>query len=373
MEYSVNASMSPSTTGTNDEVQVTPGTDLYYRLKATDLQFSSGIKTLDVPARPAIPSFAIDFQSEQTSTVISSSFEYAGSQDMADAISGNSLTLPLVPGSSVYFRQKATDTSFVSGIQSLSVPLRPDAPVISIDFVEENTNEILPPEYEYSVSADISGSQSGDGAELQLTPGQDYYFRVKSTSSAFASGISQLTVPERPLINSMVGDTLTEPSFTAAIDFHGEASGFDAADIIADNAIVKLIDVHKVKIEPVAYGEVSMKVKANAIQEGNFASGELITYFKEVATSTPDVLDSESSILVFPNPASTWLEVEAGRKFALPGEIMLIDVSGNVVIHEKLNSEHITLDIHGVSSGVYILKAVDMKGNIITHKITKQD
>ena len=192
-EYSYN--QTAWTTGPNDYLALTPGQDVYIRY----IHQPEGLQFLDIPDRPATPTFAIDFSAETTSESVSSAYEYSTASNMSGAISGAGSAVVLTPGQNMYFRVKATASNFKSAIQSLTVPARPVAPpAFDINFPTESTSSAVPSTIEYSTSSDMSSPVNGNNAVIALTPGQDLYLRYKATVSAFCSSAILLDVPDRP-------------------------------------------------------------------------------------------------------------------------------------------------------------------------------
>ena len=75
MNILVNSSMSGAVSGTGQKITLTPGQNHVFQDQGHST--ASDIQTLTVPARPATPSFAIDYAAENTSTVVSSEYEYS--------------------------------------------------------------------------------------------------------------------------------------------------------------------------------------------------------------------------------------------------------------------------------------------------------
>jgi hypothetical protein len=238
--------------------------------------------------------------------------------------------------------------------------------------VGENTVEMVPVTVEISMSPDMSGARPGPDAKLALLPGIDYYFRVKYTSSSFASEVYHLEAPERPVINTAVGDTIEDEFFMATVDFHSDATGFDATGVEATNATVYLTEPLTIKIVPVGAGVVNVSIIANAILSGNFASDTLTTWYREIPSSVPEHMNTGGSLIVFPNPFRDLLHAQTTGKLILPVEISLLNTSGLIVIQKKMVSSKALIDLRSFPDGLYILKAVDSKGNVIACKIIKQ-
>ncbi|NJK86970.1 MAG: hypothetical protein HC906_14330 [Bacteroidales bacterium] len=185
--------MSGAVSGNGSPVNLNPGTDVYFRTKATSSAFSSSNSTLDVPSRPSSPNYSIHYGEEKTNENVSSDDEYSTNSDMSGSVSGSDSKLDLNPGTNVYFRKKATGSAFESGVQTLIVPSRPSAPTYTLNPANYMTNENIPSTTQYS--ANQSNWSNGTGAKLQLTAGIDMYFRYAATSSSFVSLLQHLQVP----------------------------------------------------------------------------------------------------------------------------------------------------------------------------------
>jgi hypothetical protein len=219
--------MTDAVLGPGSPVSIVPGTDLYFRTRASGTAFRSPVQHLIVPARSLDLALSIDYGIETSNEAMSPDYEYSLYSDMADAQSGSGTTLLLDPGVNVYYRKKASVSSFVSGIQQLPVPGRPDAMNLSIDFVSRQTNELLSNEYEFSVHPDLSELQWGNNSKIDLTPGIYVYYRKKATDAAFRSDPATLNVPEQPVVPPLTIDYLNETTVetiadTVQYDFHPE-------------------------------------------------------------------------------------------------------------------------------------------------------
>jgi hypothetical protein len=351
---------------------VTPGTDLYIWVKATTGSFVSDMQTLDVPERPETPAVTIDFLQENTAEIVPATVEYSTQADMTSPFSGADTVLALTPGSDLYLRGRATASDFASGIQHLIIPPRPAASVYTINFVWVKTNENIPVTEEYAAQPDMTGAVSGTGTRLDLTPGETVYFRVKSTDSSFFSLPYELAVPPKPKILSEVGDTVESDFFQAVLDFHTTPTdGFDLSDIEMVNAQLTSISEFTVKVTPGETGQVSMKIVANALDAGNFASETLSSYYRNV-TAMRDVLSAEGSLRVYPSPVKDVLKVEAIRNLSLPLEIRVLDCNGVVTLQQKMFDSQTTIDMNSFPAGLFILLAVDAEGRALTCKVIKQ-
>ena len=197
-EYSSESNMGNAQTGSGTYIDLVPGEGVYFRQKATSSSFRSNIQSLEVPERPPAPEFQIDYLNERTTSVIGEEYEYSYDQEMIDVISGNNDYLTVIPGNNLYFRQKATLSSFLSDLQSLIVPNRPEVPDFIIDFANEETLTGIGSDYLYASDISMSDAVTGDGSRLQVVPGTELCIQKKSTDSTFRSGIQLIILPERP-------------------------------------------------------------------------------------------------------------------------------------------------------------------------------
>lgn len=191
-EYSTN--LTSWTAGANTKINLVPGQKIYFRRIA----FPTYQQELNIPIRPAAPSFTIDYQHERTVENISPAYQYSQNSNMSGSSPGSGQPVTLVPGSVVYFRSAATDAAFSSNIQTMNVPSRPAGPIFSINYVTERTAENISADVEYSVTSDFSSKVSGTGTTLAISPGSTFYFRKVASGSSFQSLVTELNAPARP-------------------------------------------------------------------------------------------------------------------------------------------------------------------------------
>jgi hypothetical protein len=226
-EYSVNPDMSGAISGNGQKLALTPGQDIYFRSKANGDTLASEIQHLDVPLRPATPSISVDFTNEKTAENVSSGIEYSTSITFASPVAGAGNKVTLTPGQNLYFRVKATAGNFVSAAHLLEVPVRPAAPSFSVDYLNESTIENVGSGVEYSTTVSFTSAVTGNGSKVTLTPGQNIYFRIKATASAFSSVAFLLNVIVRPAapyisINYILENT--NQSITSNMEYSTNAS-----------------------------------------------------------------------------------------------------------------------------------------------------
>lgn len=228
-EYASQVNMAAAVTGNNTALNVTPGANLYFRKKASSSAFASAVQSLIVGARPAKPSYAIDFLQETTSAPVSSDDEYATDASMAGAVQGGNVALAVTPGETYYFRKKAVPgSSFCSDNLVVAAPARPATPSYTIDFANVTTVENVPADVQYDVSNTFSNPALGTGTKVSLTPGTNLHFRVKPTASSFKSLPFSLTVAARPAAPNYGIDYIAEKTSAnvpATVEY-GESANF---------------------------------------------------------------------------------------------------------------------------------------------------
>jgi hypothetical protein len=202
IEYNTdNNFFSSNLIGNNVPVNINPGTDLYFRVKATNTSFAGEVQHLLVKDRPEEPVFTINYPAETTNENGDTLFSYLVVSTVAmveDTFKSTMAPIPILPGAEHGFWQRAFDTSFASIMTGFMADERPDATTYSVDFVSEVTNEVIATSDEYSVTGDFTDATTGPATKMPLTPGTDVYFRNISTVSSFSGEIQQLVVPYRP-------------------------------------------------------------------------------------------------------------------------------------------------------------------------------
>ncbi|MCX7986171.1 MAG: gliding motility-associated C-terminal domain-containing protein [Bacteroidales bacterium] len=140
-------------------------------------------------------------------------------------------------GKCIWVRQKSnpTHTRLVKCIDQ-----QENKPNITINFVKEETKEILTQDYEYSYEEDFSPSTVGDGSSLKLEPGKKVYIRKKGTKDKLPSLTQILDVPSRPEVpNVTVND---EESDAAIVLLDGKpVKTSDSLEYQLDNGEWKLL------------------------------------------------------------------------------------------------------------------------------------
>jgi hypothetical protein len=272
-----------NTDGTNAVVAVVPGTDLYFRYKATEKDLPSAVQTLVVADRPAAPTVSIDYLLEKTSENILNTMEYAeDSEFLTGNGTGTNAPLALTPGTDLWFRMAASNSNmnFYGQSQQLVVPNRPVAPDYSIDYEAEKTLEIIPASVEYSTDANFYSFslKAGGDTILTLNPGTDIWFRVAASNSNmnFYSQSQQLVVSNRP----------AAPAFTI--------------DYVAETTIENIPDT----VQYAEDSEFSISLKTGGSSPAVLTPGTNL-WFKAMASNTKEYFASQIQAMTVPSRPAT--------------------------------------------------------------------
>jgi hypothetical protein len=94
------------------------------RGKASVSEFATAACSLDIPPRPDMTSIQVNWNTIQT-TPVEAGITYSVNSNMSGANVATGASIPLTPGTDLYFEKAATASSFGSGIYHLNVPLEP--------------------------------------------------------------------------------------------------------------------------------------------------------------------------------------------------------------------------------------------------------
>lgn len=354
IEYSGSADFSGSASGSGSVLNIAPGTPVYFRKKATASQFRSSAFTLNPSARPAAPAFGINFHTARTSTAVSSEYEYATNADLSGATSGANAVLNLTPGTDMYFRKKATASDFSSLIQHLDVPSRPAPPSVSINYPAEKTAEVITNTIHYADNEGFANAHEGTGVAIALEPATTTYFRYKSTELAFQSDAFVLESPERPVVSSQMTDPTADNPMVFAVAFPESVTGFEASDLTVTNGTVGSVSgAYQVSIIPAAPGVVGLAVKANAANEGNYASETYsITY--TIGTGTGDL--QTGRFKVYPTQAGSFILIEGASD---KSDYQVFDSKGTAVMKGRIADFKQEVNIENLPAGMYQVVITD--------------
>lgn len=180
-----------------------------------------------------------------------------------------------------------------------------------------------------------------------------------------------MIVPERPTLDAAVTDTLKVAYFMVAINLQGDETGFSIDDVETVNCTISEIGALVCKVTPLQLGEVTLKIKANAVTAGNFASEVLMVYYKPSQTGL-DAMEISGNLLIYPSPVKDYLEISLQQEQDLPVKIVLLDLYGRMISSHELQSGSVSINCSGLPAGVYLVKFIMQGQEVMTQKIIKE-
>ncbi len=75
------------------------------------------------------------------------------------------------------------------------------------------------------------------------------------------------------------------------------------------------------------------------------------------------------TLSVYPNPASGIVSIASSEKIT---DVRIVDVTGRVVLQRAVNSEQVTVDVSGLSSGVYFVTLRQVQGDVRVVKFVRE-
>lgn len=101
---------------------------------------------------------------------------------------------------------------------------------------------------------------------------------------------------------------------------------------------------------------------------------DAVAMFSEIDCFTLDADEFDQKFSIYPNPASTVLNIETTQNLAL-NTIEIFNLKGQLVfqktISDQLNTT--TLELSSFQKGIYILKLSDVHGKALIEKLIIQD
>ena len=175
------------------------GVTVSFRRPAADGSYASDPVSLEVPARPAAPSFSIDNAAE--GVTVPEGYLYSADGDSDTWKQGDGSLVKVGPEASVFVCTAPTGDSFRSEVQILTAPARSDAPAVpAIDYEAESLSGTAAG-MEFSVDGEAWTACAEDMALEEL--GWDggavtVQFRTAATDENYASDTVALEVSARP-------------------------------------------------------------------------------------------------------------------------------------------------------------------------------
>ncbi|WP_154665595.1 carbohydrate-binding protein [Saccharicrinis fermentans] len=89
---------------------------------------------------------------------------------------------------------------------------------------------------------------------------------------------------------------------------------------------------------------------------------------EKISTNTSELQDANSRHSLYPNPVKDKLLIT----HCMDAVIEIYNSTGILMLQTKSTNDQITLDLHKINQGIYIIRIVDTKGSIQSYKVIKQ-
>ena len=172
---------------------VTPGLMLFARLVDNGAGSAGAVNNVSIPARPAAPDVRFDTTSYTLNTT--SAMEYSADSGATWTVCEDNMDASFLGGSVLLVRYAATDSSFRSTEKNVFIPVRPNAPALTVNLVTERINTTSAMEYSVDSGASWMPCQA-DMSAANLT-GETIMVRTKANANSPASDSAFLNIPVR--------------------------------------------------------------------------------------------------------------------------------------------------------------------------------
>jgi len=244
----------------------------------------------------------------------------------------------------------------------------------------------------------VGGHSMGGGASVLAAgaPGVSAHFALapaETTPSAIAAA-AQVTVPS--VIFSGSGDGVTPPAqhqipiynaLVSTCKYHITISGgghcyFANTSLTCD--LGELLTIDNVTISREAQHQVTFEFLVPWLEFWLSGFSQGIADINLGLTNNPGVTVNQSCInplgteetaafrgfVVFPNPAQAIVEIRHGQD--TPCRVQVMDFSGRVLSDSPLTASVHTIDISGLTPGVYVLRIENARGQASHHRVVKE-
>ncbi len=85
-----------------------------------------------------------------------------------------------------------------------------------------------------------------------------------------------------------------------------------------------------------------------------------------VSPTAVENVAADQRISTIPNPANSYIQIEAGQ-MEFPADVLITDITGNLLLHESMMSSQQRISVDGLSSGIYFVQVADaLKQNVVS-------
>ncbi len=243
----------------------------------------------------------------------------------------------------------------------------PEAPIITIDFINEVTNENITSAIEYNYDNDFATANStGSGSSLDLIPNEDVYFRYLPTETDLTSYVAILDVVSRPAtptdgVVDDINNTFAWTYTTGYEDINNYEFSTDAGNDWA-TCTENPLSIGNISL---SIGDVMVRILAT---ETYFKSESLLS--DAPYTIGTNIVDLQNNIITYPNPTNGILHIDFTNLEKFENiSIQITDIIGKTIFEQTELEQNETIDLANFENGVYIIKIQTAKKIFITRII----
>jgi lysophospholipase L1-like esterase len=216
--------------------------------------------------------------------------------------------------------------------------------IYSIDYINEQTNEPIPNNINYSFNATFDTSFFGNQTIIPLQPAKIIYFK-DSLASSLQNSITQiLAVPKRPTMPKSI--TIFNIPSLYDWEFNPDYLEITNYEFSLDSGLSWLPCIQKPIIND-RLGSIYCRIKAS---ETNFKSDTQFLY--NTYTEYENNFEKPNDVTIYPNPLIDVLNIMCSNN---QYNATILSIDGKQVYSTNLSIGLNTIDISFLKSGIYLL------------------
>jgi hypothetical protein len=206
--------------------------------------------------------------------------------------------------------------------------------------------------------------------QIAITPGQNVYLWIRSTSVSFGSFDYHLVVPLRNSLNYSGAGTVSDNKFTIQAVLADQGAVFSLANLAITNGTAQdLREGNVFDVYPVSDGPVTVLIPANSLINNSFASNLVQVNYDSNPTAIPGI--NKNSFSIYPNPNNSGI-VYIKAKTDIPTAIDIYSASGSFIRTLVLNKdENQEINLQDLQKGMYVLRIHTSNGLLMEKLILK--
>jgi hypothetical protein len=117
----------------------------------------------------------------------------------------------------------------------------------------------------------------------------------------------------------------------------------------------------------VSFSIGQLVVESTIDSQGSISPGVQQTYESSSVYVNDELFNN--NLQVYPNPATHLIQLEFASPFE--GQLIILDIQGNTVATQEINSKSVQIDASNWSAGTYMLQVQKDKQSVSVHRVVK--